>query len=159
MAAPTGPGPGNAAQETEVTTVQRKPAHSPVATYVGIAFAVVGFAAIGLAWNGAAELDFVQGQFPYFISGGLTGIGLIFVGVVILLIDTLRRDSAERSEQMKQLTATVAALNKHLSPADTYDPQATGEFRPRPRVSGNGQDADDTQQLPPVGTESWDAGT
>jgi uncharacterized membrane protein YidH (DUF202 family) len=148
---------------------------NPTATYIGIALCVVGFALIAIAWNGAAELDYIQGQFPFFISGGLTGIGLIVVGVTIMVIETLRRDAEIRAIEIGRLTASLAVLNSELSPPDEFDPRVAGEFRPRPRVSplaltaaaanGNGNgtravDGDDqTIELATPRDGSWDAGS
>lgn len=135
---------------------------NPTATYVGISLCVVGFSLIAIAWNGASELDFIQGQFPFFISGGLTGIGLIIVGVAIMVIETMRRDAELRAIEIGRLSASLAALNGELSPPDEYAPKAGGEFRPRPRVSllSNGHDADDqTMELATVRDASWDSGS
>ena len=43
--------------------------NSPVTA--GLALVVAGFIALFLAWNGAAGIDYVQGQIPYLLSGGL----------------------------------------------------------------------------------------
>jgi hypothetical protein len=136
---------------------------NPTATYVGIALTVVGFGFIAIAWNGAASLDFIQGQFPFFISGGLTGIGLIVVGVTIMVIETIRRDAQMRAIEIGRLTASMAVLNAELRPPDEFDPIVAGEFRPRPRIAaaGNGhaEAADVTMELTRAGDASWDAGT
>ncbi len=132
---------------------------SPTATYVGIALCVIGFTMIALAWNGASELDFIQGQFPFFLSGGLTGIGLIVVGVTIMVIETMRRDGELRTLEIERLTASIAVLTKEMSPPDPYDPGVSGEFRPRPRTvaDGNGH-SDDTMELTTVRDRSWESG-
>jgi hypothetical protein len=134
---------------------------NPTATYVGIGLCVVGFALIAIAWNGAAELDFIQGQFPFFISGGLTGMGLIIVGVTIMVIETMRRDAEMRAIEIGRLTASLAVLNGELSPPDEFDPSRTGEFRPRPRVAAttNGDGTDQTMELAAQRDSSWDAGS
>lgn len=111
--------------------MQRTQNHTAIWTGVGVA--LMGFAVIGLAWNSASELDFIQGQFPYLVSGGLTGIGLIVVGVGVLLMEILRRDGAERAVQMERLASSLAQLSTTLGADDPYDATATGEFRPRPR--------------------------
>lgn len=132
---------------------------NPTATYVGIALCVVGFTLIALAWNGAAEIDFIQGQFPFFLSGGLTGIGLIVVGVTIMVIEAMRRDGELRTLEIERLTASIAVLTKEMAPPDPYDPAVTGEFRPRPRggAHGNGH-RDDTMELATVRDRSWEPG-
>lgn len=151
----TGPPPAGSTPADGPTPRRRA---SLLAFYVGIAFAIAGFTAIGLAWNFAAEVDRIQGQFPYFVSGGLSGLGLIFVGVMILVIETLRRDSAEHVAQVRRLTETIEDLNAGLAPREVHDPAAGGEHRPRPRLSGNGGSAADTRPLPPAGGGHGDAG-
>jgi uncharacterized membrane protein YidH (DUF202 family) len=133
---------------------------NPTATYVGIALCVVGFALIAIAWNGAAELDFIQGQFPYLISGGLTGISLIIVGVTVMVIETIRRDAELRTIQIERLTASLAVLTKEMSPPDPFDPSVAGEFKPRPRAvaQGNGR-SDDTMELTAAGDGTWESGS
>lgn len=124
------------------------PPGAPLATFVGIAVAVAGFGAIGLAWNGAAELDYVQGQFPFFVSGGLAGLGLVVVGTTMMVIETVRRQAAQQHEEMVRLVAALAALQRHLGgsgvPAPTPEAPGAGagQFRPRPRTA--------SQPPPPV---------
>lgn len=81
-----------------------------LATYLGVSMALVGFALIGLAWNGAAELDYIQGQFPYVLSGGLGGLGLIVAGMAVLGIQTQRTLTARRAKDMRRLQEQVDAL-------------------------------------------------
>lgn len=111
---------------------------SVVATYVAISFVTLGFIAIALAWNGAASLDYVQGQLPYVLSGGLFGLALIAIGTVVLILQTLREDASARAAEFAHLQRTVATLTALLSPPDEYDPGVAGEFRPRPRAASNG---------------------
>jgi hypothetical protein len=111
-----------------------RPNKKQTAVYAGLGLGLAGFVLIGLAWDGAAGWDCVECQFPYLLSGGLTGIGLVIVGTGILMIHTLRRDAAERDAQLQKLTATVESLAGRLAPADAYDPAVVGEYRPRPRA-------------------------
>lgn len=113
-------------------------------TWIGLLLAAVGFGIIWRAWDGASNLDYIQGQFPYLISGGITGLGLIVLGVGLLLIEALRRDAARRRDQLERLTAVMRELHALLAPADPYDPSGVGEYRPRPR--GNGDEAP-TEQI------------
>jgi hypothetical protein len=125
-----------------------------VATYAGILIAAVGFLVIALAWNGAASLDYFPGQFPFLISGGMTGIGLIIVGVTIMIIQTVRRDGQERTAQLDRLAATVTELKTRMSAPDEYDPTTSGEYRPRPRRSAENGDTP-TTEIPTVGSGTW----
>jgi hypothetical protein len=125
-----------------------------IANYVGLALAGIGFLVIGLAWNGAAGLNHVPGQFPYLISGGLTGLGLILVGVVMLVIQTMRHDGARRVRQMADLADAVAELQAQLAPGAIEDPALTGEFAPRPRRAAGEALTEQIQVVPARGRRS-----
>jgi predicted outer membrane repeat protein len=75
---------------------------------LGLLFVVAGFVVIGFGWNGAASKARVDMQFPYLLSGGFIGIGLIIVGLVLLLLATVR---AER----QILTDKFDEMNRLLS--------------------------------------------
>ena len=120
------------------------------ATYIGLGLVGIGFLVIGIAWDGAAELDYVQGQFPYLISGGMTGLGLILLGVVLLVIQTMRRDAAKRARQVEELALAVTELQATLAPGSVQDVAVTGEFRPRPRRAGGAGGDALTEQIPQV---------
>jgi hypothetical protein len=93
-------------------------------TYLAVAMLVGGFLLIALAWNGAASLDFVQGQIPFLISGGVAGIGLIIGGVTLTIIQELRKTTAELATRLDR----VAELLK----ADVVEEDAS-ENLPAPR--------------------------
>ena len=63
---------------------------SPVS--VGVLLVVIGFIALFLAWNGAAEKDFVEGQLPYLLSGGFVGLALIGSGLTVINVQARRAD-------------------------------------------------------------------
>lgn len=81
-----------------------------LATHVALAMTAAGFGTILLAWNGAASFDRTPQQFPYLLSGGITGIALIIVAMAVLVMQVARRASAERSRQMAQVNAAMAGL-------------------------------------------------
>ena len=89
-------------------------AESPVPIYIGIACVLVGFAVIGVAWGEVAGKLNVALQLPYIVSGGLTGLGLIMVGITIVSISAKRRDAAERARQLDQLGAIMKELRDEL---------------------------------------------
>lgn len=77
---------------------------------MGMGFAVVGFLVILLAWNGAAGLDYAQGQLPYLISGGMGGLGLIVIGGSLIVAESNRRDRAVLEVQLAELIAAVERM-------------------------------------------------
>lgn len=112
------------------------------AIIAGVVLLVIGGVLITLGWDGAAGLDYIQGQFPYLLSASVPGLALIVIGTSVLVLATVRRDAAERDAQLERLSRTVSELAGMVGPRDPYDPAITGEYRPRPRASTNGVDGD-----------------
>jgi hypothetical protein len=92
------------AEQTRVNSPGRG---SLAAVVGGVVLMLGGGVLIALAWNGAASLDYLQGQFPYLLSGSLPGLALVLLGGSVLVLNALRRDAAERSQQMQRLTAAI----------------------------------------------------
>ena len=59
---------------------------------LGFVFVTGGFVIISVAWNGAASINFAQGQIPYLLSGGFLGLALVVTGLVLLLLSTVRAE-------------------------------------------------------------------
>jgi apolipoprotein N-acyltransferase len=76
---------------------------NPAAVWIGIAVAGVGFVLLGIAWAQVAGETQVYLQLPYLVSAGMTGLGLIMVGLTLINVSTKRRDALERERQMDQL--------------------------------------------------------
>jgi hypothetical protein len=74
---------------------------------LGMGFATAGFLLIVFAWNGAAGIDYVQGQLPYLISGGVAGLGLIVLGAALLIIESNRRDRVAVEQRLEELAASL----------------------------------------------------
>jgi hypothetical protein len=89
---------------------------SPVPTYIGIAVAAIGFVAILIAWGQTAGETNVALQVPYLISAGLTGLGLIMVGVTIVSVAAKRRDALLREQQTQLLADALRELSSALDP-------------------------------------------
>ena len=83
-------------------------------TYLGRLLMVAGFAMILIGWNGAAGLDYIQGQFPFLLSGAMPGLGLIIIGAGLEYIQAARQFSAKRAQQMAALNVAVAKLVNHV---------------------------------------------
>ena len=60
--------------------------------FLGLVLVTGGFIVIGVAWNGAASINFAQGQIPYLLSGGFLGLGLIVTGSVLLILSSVRSE-------------------------------------------------------------------
>ena len=90
---------------------------------LGLLFVVAGFVVIGVAWNGSAGQVRVDSQFPYLLSGGFMGIGLIVVGVVMLLLATVRAEReilTEKFDEMNRLLSrNLGRLQVSASTAQT----------------------------------------
>lgn len=83
---------------------------SPFWIYAGLALIGIGFTAIGVTWGRVAGELQVALQLPYLVSGGLTGIGLIVVGAMMVNIAVKRRDAAKRTRQLEQLAELLREL-------------------------------------------------
>lgn len=78
--------------------------------YIAVAFAAVGFLLLFLAWNEAAELDHVSGQIPILISGGLTGLGLVGVGLTMAITAELRRTTGQLLGELSEVREAIASV-------------------------------------------------
>lgn len=87
---------------------------SPVLIYIGIAVAVVGFLLILLAWGQVAGETQVYLQVPYVVSAGLSGVGLVMVGLTIVNVAAKQRDAADRDRQIDQLVSILDELKSAL---------------------------------------------
>lgn len=103
-----------------------------LATYLAVAMTAAGFLVIFLAWNGAASFDRMPQQFPYLLSGGMTGVGLIIGGMAVLGIQAARRLSAERAHQMATVTQAMAALTTAVRTHGPGSRPAVGPLPGRP---------------------------
>lgn len=79
---------------------------------LGLTFITAGFVMIFFAWNGAASKNFIQGQFPYVLSGGIAGIALVILGSLLLFLATVR---AERELMTEKLDEVVRLLGRNLA--------------------------------------------
>jgi len=77
---------------------------------LGLGFIAAGLLLIGLAWNGAAGVDFVSGQIPYLLSGGALGLGLIILGAAMIIVQNSRKDRSLIEAQLKELNTAIARL-------------------------------------------------
>lgn len=91
------------------------PVASAAPTYVGIGIAAVGFVLIAFAWGKVAGIaDNVALQLPYLVSGGLTGLGMVMVGLTIVNVAAKRRDAQLRQQQTELLADALNELRTTL---------------------------------------------
>src|SRR5258708_28216992 len=81
---------------------------------LGLGCIGIGIILIGLGWNGAAGVDFTQGQIPYLLSGGALGLGLIITGATLLIVQNSRRDRVLLEGQLRELNQAVGRLANAL---------------------------------------------
>ncbi len=91
---------------------------------LGIGVAVLGFLVIFLGWNGAASFNDLRQQFPYLISGGLAGLGLVTIGAALLVVENSRTERAELLGAVAALTAAVESMGSSAGAAGSATPGA-----------------------------------
>ncbi len=77
--------------------------------YLAVVLTAAGFLLIVLGWNGAAGKDFIQGQFPYVISGGIAGIALVAAGLTLSLVQELRKQHVDTLTKLDELVDALVA--------------------------------------------------
>lgn len=78
--------------------------------YMGVGAVGLGFAMIFFAWNGAANVDYPQGQIPFLISGGVGGLALVIVGAILIVVENARRDRASVTQRLDEMNASLEKL-------------------------------------------------
>lgn len=96
--------------------------------YVAVGLAALGFLLMFLSWNGAAEKDFVQGQFPYLLSGGLPGVALVMCGIAVAVTQSLRRDILTLQDRLEELLSSGASPRGVQAPMLAALPDVEGAF-------------------------------
>lgn len=91
---------------------------SSTVIWLGLAITAAGFIAIFITWVKTAALIDVALQLPYVVSGGLTGLGLVIVGMAVADIAVRRQDSHLRRQQLAQISEMLAELRDDLQTED-----------------------------------------
>ena len=79
---------------------------------LGLLFITAGFVTFYFAWDGAASINFAQGQIPYLLSGGFLGLGLVITGATLLFLSTIR---SERQLMTDRYDEMARLLSRNLS--------------------------------------------
>ena len=83
-------------------------------TWAGVVVSAVGFVLIGIAWGRVAGLTNVGLQMPYVVSAGITGLGLVIVGLTVVSMSVKQADARERSRQTTELRDILIDLRRQL---------------------------------------------
>jgi len=83
-------------------------------TWIGLAIAAIGFVVIAFSWGKVAALLDVSLQLPYVVSGGLTGLALVMVGMTAVNVAARRQDAADRAREVDALQAVLRELKEEL---------------------------------------------
>jgi hypothetical protein len=78
-----------------------------MANYIAFGVIGLGFLAMYLGWNGAANKACVDCQIPYLLSGGALGLGLIATGIGVLLVQNGKRNRLELESKLEALLEAV----------------------------------------------------
>lgn len=103
---------------------------------VGGAFVAAGLLAIVVGWVGTSRTVLVAGQIPYVVSGGLLGLGLVFVGgflyfghwIAVMARENRESAAADRSDlealrdSIDDLAATMRAVTAAQAGAARWTP-------------------------------------
>lgn len=83
---------------------------------LGVVLCLIGFLAIFFGWNGAASSNYVPAQFPYLISGGITGLAVVCIGSAMLVVQNQRADRARIEAALDRIAAAVERQGSGAGP-------------------------------------------
>lgn len=92
---------------------------------LGMVFVTAGFVLMGLAWNGAASKNLIQSQFPYLLSGGVMGLGLVILGGTLWMLSTIRGERQILTDKVDEMIQLLAR-NLARTGATVTDPSIPG---------------------------------
>ena len=103
---------------------------------LGVLFCVAGAVVMWAGYNGAASYDDVPSQFPYLISGGIAGLGLVVIGVGLFVTQTTRAERVTLEAHLDEIRQAVDRLNIDATVATGAAPAAEvpGPHAPGPMV-------------------------
>jgi hypothetical protein len=81
---------------------------------LGGILAPLGIAVVILGWWGASNTGYEFEQIPYLISGGLLGLGLVFIGCFFYFAHWLTQLVKEHREQSAAILAALERLQERL---------------------------------------------
>ena len=84
------------------------------ATVVLGLLAAIGFAMLALGWRGVARTVYVPFQLPWFVSGGIAGLGLLGMALGAGSIHLARRDDAVHRHAVEDVVREATELAEDL---------------------------------------------
>ena len=106
---------GGGSMATSTSSGQSWAARAGVGVWVGLGLGAIGFGLIAWTWGKVAGLVDVYLQLPYFVSGGLGGLGLILVGLLTINLSVKRREALDRQRQLDELREAVLLLREEVA--------------------------------------------
>lgn len=82
---------------------------------LGLVFITAGFIVVGKAWEGSAGQVRVDSQFPYLLSGGFMGLGLIITGCTLLFLATVRAERQLMTDRFQEMTTLLSRTLGRMS--------------------------------------------
>src|SRR3954452_1195782 len=87
-----------------------EPKRTTLGHQFGVLFCLAGFVLVWVGWNGAASYDVATRQFPFLISGGVAGLGLIQIGVGLWIVQSQRAERAHLEDNLAGLNRVLETL-------------------------------------------------
>ena len=87
-----------------------EPKRTKLGHHLGMLFCLAGFVLVWVGWNGAASYDSAIRQFPFLISGGVAGLGLIHVGVGLWIVQSQRAERTRLEENLAGINRVLETL-------------------------------------------------
>jgi hypothetical protein len=78
--------------------------------WAGLLLVAAGFGMIAYTWGEVAGLLDVALQMPFLVSGGLTALGLILLGILVVNISVKRKEALERHRQLDEVREALVRL-------------------------------------------------
>lgn len=94
--------------------------------YTAVALMGAGAILIIFAWNGAASLDYTQGQIPFLISGGIGGLALVGAGLTLAIVNSVRGDLLRLAQRLDLVIEGISDLARGGATGPTVVPEAEG---------------------------------
>jgi hypothetical protein len=82
--------------------------------WVGLLLVAGGFGLIAYTWGEVAGLLDVALQLPFLVSGGLTGLGLILLGLLVVNLAVKRKEAIERHRQLDEVREALVRLREAI---------------------------------------------